>query len=157
MKPEQLTALIFNGIIALIGIVFSFTNIFIEITEIKYTISQGTTIFGLNYSALHIFAIIFMLALVLLAIATFVIYCLAMIKKRKKLYNTLIILLSVCFVAFICFILFSHLACIDNTVFGFGKSTEYKFTFSMIFSACFYAVFINNILWFIINGYKKAK
>ena len=157
MKAKEIVFLVINSIYSCLAIIFSFTKIFIEKTQLQYSIDIGTGLFELGNSAWAVFTKIFLIAILCLLVAMPILYAFARVKKDRKLWLALLICASVAIALLVLFIIFAHETCIDKSTLGFGRSTEYKFNSAMYVFIVFSGLTVLNMFWHCIDNVKKYR
>jgi|GEM_PF-2570843 len=148
MKPKSIVFLSFNIALAIVGFIFAFTNMFLEKTEIKYSVTFSQSLFDFEPNVWVILTIITLFCMIATVTAILVIYTLMKVLKKKVLWNWYFasgILLCSLVVAFV---IFAINVCVSNSVFGFGLSTDYKFNV-----ACYVFIILISIVG-VLNVYN---
>lgn len=157
MKAREIIFLTFNSIFGILSIAFAFTKTFIERQELKYSINIGTGLFELSNSVWAVFSKITLIILLALLVLLIVFYILERIKKDKKLFKTLFILSIVTMCVIVLFIIFAAETRLDQSVFGFGVTKEYKFNATMYVFLVLGTLEVLNMFFHCLDNLEKYK
>ena len=113
MKAKDIIFLVINSVYSCLAIIFAFTKIFIESSELVYSIDIGAGLFEISNSAWAVLTKLVLVGILCLLVAIPILFAFARARKDKKLWLALFVCTCVAIGLLVVFVIFAHETCLD--------------------------------------------
>ncbi len=157
MKAKNISYLVFNSILFISGTVFSFSKIFIETEEVRYSVTSGVNLFWLENTFWTVLTKITLIVLLAVLFATVILQAFLSRGRSPRIFLTLVICTLLSIALLVTFSIFSQITCNTLSSFGFGQSMSYKFNAGMIICLVIWSIMLINMFLYCIDVRNKHK
>lgn len=158
MKTKDISYLVFNLILFISGMLFSFSKIFIETEEVRYSVTSGVNLFWLENTFWTVLTKITLIALLAVLLAAVILQVFLSKGRSPRIFLALVICTLLSIVLLVTFAIFSQITCNTLSSFGFGQSMSYRFNAGMIICLVIWSVMLINMFLYCLDiGHKHKK